>query len=78
MSKDAPKAKVIEVENSVELRIVNYIMVALTIMAYCMYSDAPFVITVACLTVSALGSYLSYIFRSRKSHIVNIFIMAGT
>ncbi len=78
MSKDAPKAKVVEVENSVELRVVNYIMVALTIIAYCLYSDAPFVITIACLTVSALGSYLSYIFRSRKSHIVNILILAGT
>ncbi len=78
MSKEAPKAKVIEVENSVELRIMNYLMVSMTIVAYCLYSDAPFVITIACVTVSALGSYLSYVFRSRKSHIVNILILAGT
>lgn len=78
MSKDAPKAKVIEVENSVELRVMNYIMVALTIVAYCVYSEAPFVVTVGCITVSALGSYLSYVFRSRKSHVVNILILAGT
>ncbi len=78
MSKDAPKAKVIEVENSVELRIMNYIMVALTIVAYCIYSEAPFVVTVGCITVSALGSYLSYIFRSRKSYLVNVLILAGT
>jgi transglutaminase-like putative cysteine protease len=78
MSKDAPKAKVIEVENSVELRIMNYIMVALTIVAYCIYSEAPFVVTVGCITVSALGSYLSYVFRSRKSYLVNVLILAGT
>ena len=78
MSKDAPKAKVIEVENSVELRIMNYIMVSLTIVAYCLYSEAPFVVTIGCATVSALGSYLSYIFRSRKSYVVNILILAGT
>lgn len=78
MSKDAAKAKVIEIENSVELRVMNYIMVALTIVAYCLYSEAPFVVTIACVTVSALGSYLSYVFRSRKSYVVNILILAGT
>lgn len=78
MSKDATKAKAIEVENSVELRIMNYIMVAITIVAYCLYSEAPFVVTTGCILVSALGSYLSYKFRSRKSHLVNVFILAGT
>ncbi len=78
MSKDAPKAKVVEVENSVELRIMNYIMVAITILGYCLYSEAPFVVTVGCLLVSGLGSYLSYVFRSRKSHLVNVLILAGT
>ncbi len=78
MSKDATKAKVIEVENSVELRIMNYLMVALTIIGYCLYSEAPFVVTVGCLLISGLGSYLSYVFRSRKSHLVNVLILAGT
>lgn len=78
MSKDAAKAKVIEVENSVELRIMNYIMVAITIIGYCLYSEAPFVVTVGCILISGLGSYLSYVFRSRKSHLVNVLILAGT
>ncbi|HNB22849.1 MAG TPA: transglutaminaseTgpA domain-containing protein, partial [Candidatus Melainabacteria bacterium] len=78
MSKDAAKAKVIEVENSVELRIMNYIMVAMTIIGYCLYSEAPIVVTIGCILVSGLGSYLSYVFRSRKSHLVNVLILAGT
>lgn len=78
MSKEKVSGKTVEVENSIELRVVGYLMLAVTVWSYCLYSEAPIVVTIGCLTVSALGSYMSYVFRSRKSKIVNAMIYAGT
>lgn len=67
-----------EIEQSVELRIVSFVMTGICLASFCYYADAPFVITIAYVTAAALGSYLSYLFRKRKSVLVTWLTIFGT
>lgn len=78
MTESAARKKKQDVENSVELRVVSFILTGICLAAFCFYADAPVVITTAYVTAAALGSYLSHIFRKRKSLAVTWLTILGT
>ncbi|HEY9786500.1 MAG TPA: transglutaminaseTgpA domain-containing protein [Candidatus Obscuribacterales bacterium] len=67
-----------EVEHSVQLRVTAFIITGISLAAFCFYADAPLVITMFYVTAAAVGSYLSYLFRKRKSQWITIVTILGT